>query len=114
MPTFADISGSFGGANVDEDSWVEQLKNVPWNRRRRRSTPHTKGLQKKSEEEQTSDARIQKEVETKPQLAFVGDDTWVDLFPTQFDACHPHHLRLVQEKCTGVNFGEKAILCFSS
>ena len=89
LPTFADISGSFGGANVDEDSWVEQLKNVPWNRRRR-STPHTRGLQKKSEEEQRTDPIMQKEDdETKPQLAFVGDDTWVDLFPTQFDDCHP-------------------------
>jgi len=26
LPTFADISGSFGGAIVDEDSWLTQLK----------------------------------------------------------------------------------------
>jgi len=45
LPTFADISGNFGGAYVEEDSWMEFL--------RRRKTP----------------------------MAFVGDDTWVDLFP---------------------------------
>lgn len=53
LPTFADISASFGGANVDEDSWVQQLANR-----------HSK-------------------------LAFVGDDTWIDLFPTQFEDSHP-------------------------
>eukprot|EP00571_Detonula_confervacea_P008056 CAMPEP_0172316548 /NCGR_PEP_ID=MMETSP1058-20130122/28643_1 /TAXON_ID=83371 /ORGANISM="Detonula confervacea, Strain CCMP 353" /LENGTH=1098 /DNA_ID=CAMNT_0013030883 /DNA_START=107 /DNA_END=3400 /DNA_ORIENTATION=- len=74
LPTFADISGSFGGASIDEDSWVEQLKNVPWGRRRH-------------------DERNQNQNDVKngkqPQIAFVGDDTWVDLFPTQFDDCHP-------------------------
>ena len=74
LPTFVDISGSFGGANVDEDSWVEQLKKVPWNRRRNSSggdhatTPQKRGLQKKSEEEQRRADNIQKEDETKPQL----------------------------------------------
>lgn len=68
LPTFADIIGSFGGASIEEDSWVEQLKNTPWERRRRR---HMKN-------------------EHKPQIAFVGDDTWVDLFPTQFDDSHPY------------------------
>ncbi|KAL7541669.1 hypothetical protein ACHAXR_011121 [Thalassiosira sp. AJA248-18] len=66
LPTFADISGSFGGASIEEDSWVEQLKDVPWDRRRHHSLD-----------------------ESKPRMAFVGDDTWVDLFPTQFDDCHP-------------------------
>ncbi|KAL7459119.1 hypothetical protein ACHAWC_011504 [Mediolabrus comicus] len=68
LPTFADITGSFGGASIEEDSWVEQLKNTPWERRWRR---HMKN-------------------EHKPQIAFVGDDTWVDLFPTQFDDSHPY------------------------
>jgi len=48
LPTFADISGSFGGASIDEDSWVEQLKEVPWDRRHhQRSTtekPTTTGM----------------------------------------------------------------------
>jgi len=56
LPTFADISGSFGGAIVDEDSWLTQLK-------QRRSNA---------------------------KLAFVGDDTWLDLFPSQFDEAHPY------------------------
>ena len=30
LPTFADISGNMGGANIDEDSWVQQLKNAPF------------------------------------------------------------------------------------
>ncbi|KAL9182545.1 hypothetical protein ACHAXT_013197 [Thalassiosira profunda] len=66
LPTFADITGSFGGASVEEDSWVEQLKDAPWNRRR-------------------ADGR-----DAKPKMAFVGDDTWADLFPAQFDDCHPY------------------------
>jgi len=69
LPTFADITGSFGGATLDEDSWVEQLVRVPWQRRR---------YDKSSR------------IVHKPQIAFVGDDTWVDLFPTQFDDAHPY------------------------
>ena len=72
LPTFADISGSFGGATIEEDSWVEQLVTVPWSRR-----SHSMG------EKEISSSN-------KPNIAFVGDDTWVDLFPTQFDDCHPY------------------------
>jgi len=66
LPTFADITGSFGGASIEEDSWVEQLKNSPWEQRMMHNNYH------------------------KPQIAFVGDDTWIDLFPTQFDDAHPY------------------------
>jgi phosphatidylinositol glycan class O len=62
LPTFADISGNFGGAAIDEDSWVQQLKDTPFGKR---------GLQFAS------------------RLGFVGDDTWVDLFPTQFEESFP-------------------------
>ena len=61
LPTFADISASFGGATVDEDSWVQQLVDTE---------PSRRGV-------------------TTKRMAFVGDDTWVDLFPTQFQDCHP-------------------------
>ncbi|VEU39476.1 unnamed protein product [Pseudo-nitzschia multistriata] len=62
LPTFADISGNMGGASIEEDSWVEQLK----------TTPHSKrGLKFPS------------------RLGFVGDDTWVDLYPRQFDESYP-------------------------
>jgi len=80
LPTFADISGSFGGASIDEDSWVEQLKNVPWGRRHNLMDETIITGQTTSGE---------KKKLSKPQIAFVGDDTWVDLFPTQFDDCHP-------------------------
>ena len=62
LPTFADISGNFGGAFIDEDNWVSQLHRL--------SAP-SRGLLKHKK------------------LAFVGDDTWIDLFPTQFDDAHP-------------------------
>lgn len=62
LPTFADISGNMGGATIDEDSWVQQLIDSPFQRR---------GLKFPS------------------RLGFVGDDTWVDLFPTQFEESHP-------------------------
>lgn len=71
LPTFADISGSFGGANVDEDSWVQQLYDVPIVKR---------GL-----------GKLKKDKENRVALmGFVGDDTWVDLFPNQFDDSHPY------------------------
>jgi phosphatidylinositol glycan class O len=62
LPTFADISGNFGGSTIDEDSWVQQLKDTNYKSR---------GL--------TFPSR----------LGFVGDDTWVDLFPTQFEESYP-------------------------
>jgi phosphatidylinositol glycan class O len=62
LPTFADISGNFGGAAIDEDSWIQQIQTTPFFKR---------GLQHPS------------------RLGFVGDDTWVDLFPTQFAESYP-------------------------
>jgi len=70
LPTFADISGSFGGADVDEDSWVQQLHNVPLSKR---------GIFGTTNDENARHV----------QMAFVGDDTWIDLFPDQFDDSHP-------------------------
>jgi len=68
LPTFADISGSFGGASVDEDSWVQQLKDTPPDRRGYIQSVDSPFI---------------------PKMAFVGDDTWTDLYPTQFDDSHP-------------------------
>mmetsp|Transcript_45617 Transcript_45617/g.110519 ORF Transcript_45617/g.110519 Transcript_45617/m.110519 type:complete len:921 (+) Transcript_45617:260-3022(+) len=62
LPTFADISGNMGGSTMDEDSWVQQLKNTDFKHR---------GLKYPSK------------------LGFVGDDTWVDLFPVLFDESYP-------------------------
>lgn len=62
LPTFADISGNMGGASIEEDSWVEQLKTTPYSKR---------GM------------------EFPSRLGFVGDDTWVDLYPRQFDEAFP-------------------------
>mmetsp|Transcript_22168 Transcript_22168/g.52119 ORF Transcript_22168/g.52119 Transcript_22168/m.52119 type:complete len:953 (-) Transcript_22168:185-3043(-) len=62
LPTFADISGNMGGASIEEDSWVEQLKTCPY---------QSRGL------------------ELPSKLGFVGDDTWVDLYPRQFDVSYP-------------------------
>lgn len=67
LPTFGDITGQFGGATVDEDSWLQQLVDVD---------PTLRGYSK--------------EDAVRRKLAFVGDDTWVDLYPTQFDECHPY------------------------
>lgn len=62
LPTFADISGNMGGASIEEDSWIQQLKTTPFGRR---------GLAFAS------------------RLGFVGDDTWIDLYPRQFDEAFP-------------------------
>jgi len=65
LPAFADISNSFGGATVEEDTWVQQMKVSPTFARRKRME------------------------DGRSFMAFVGDDTWVDLFPNQFDESHP-------------------------
>jgi phosphatidylinositol glycan class O len=71
LPTFADISGSFGGANVDEDSWVQQLHDVePTRRAATVSNGNGESMH--------------------ASMAFVGDDTWIDLFPNQFNDSHPY------------------------
>jgi len=63
LPTFADISGNMGGASVDEDSWVRMLRRLPYQDR---------GL-------------------TVPAKAgFVGDDTWVDMYPEGFTDAFPY------------------------
>lgn len=67
LPTFADITGSFGGASVEEDTWVEQLIAT----RNHRVVHHNNSTY-------------------VSEIAFVGDDTWVDLFPTHFDDAHPY------------------------
>jgi phosphatidylinositol glycan class O len=63
LPTFADISANFGGGTVDDDSWIQQLQTVDFRKR---------GFVLPS------------------QTAFVGDDTWVDLFPHAFTYSYPY------------------------
>lgn len=63
LPTFADISGNMGGASVEEDTWISQLKSTPFASRR---------------------------LPRPSKTAFVGDDTWVDLFPNQLDEAYPY------------------------
>lgn len=81
LPTFADISGNFGGASIDEDSWIQQLHDVPIERRRS-PLQHLHHRQGQAETGETRRAGAR--------MAFVGDDTWVDLFPTQFDDSNPY------------------------
>ena len=60
LPTFAEFSANFGGGSVDEDSWVQQLYKA-----RTRS-------------------------KSRGKTAFVGDDTWIDLFPpSYFNEAYP-------------------------
>ena len=64
LPTFADISGNFGGAKVPEDTWVKQLLQL--------TNYRSRGLQ--------SNAKV----------GFVGDDTWEDLFTNYFTESYPY------------------------
>lgn len=63
LPTFADISANLGGASVDEDSWVPMLKGIDYARRGLSFPGHA---------------------------GFVGDDTWVDLYPGGFTEAYPY------------------------
>jgi GPI ethanolamine phosphate transferase 3 subunit O len=64
LPTFADISGNFGGAKVPEDTWVKQLL--------KSTNFHSRGLN------------------FGAKVGFVGDDTWEDLFPNYFTESYPY------------------------
>ena len=70
LPTFGDIMSQFGSFSSSndgiDDSWLQQLVDVP--------------LQLRGYSEIDKNYR---------QLAFVGDDTWIDLFPSQFDYSYP-------------------------
>lgn len=63
LPTFADISANFGGASVDDDSWIKLLNTVNY---------RSRGLRYPAK------------------AGFVGDDTWEDLFPGSFVESHPY------------------------
>lgn len=63
LPTFADISGNMGGASIEEDTWIQQLK--------------------------TSDY-VKRHLSYPSRVAFVGDDTWLDLFPNSLDEAYPY------------------------
>lgn len=64
LPTFADISGNFGGASVDEDSWMRALRDI--------------------------DARQRGLHSSTTRTGFVGDDTWEDLYPGYFYESFPY------------------------
>ena len=63
LPTFAEFSTNMGGASVEEDSWLRLMHSTPFQDR---------GLQNLS------------------QAAFVGDDTWADLYPHEFVTALPY------------------------
>lgn len=63
LPTFAEFSTNLGGASVEDDSWIRLLNKTPW---------QSRGLAGRS------------------QAAFVGDDTWADLYPTEFTTALPY------------------------
>ncbi|CAO1621085.1 unnamed protein product [Parajaminaea phylloscopi] len=56
LPTFVDAGSNFGAEAISEDNWIQQLRN---------STARTS---------------------TQSRLAFMGDDTWLKLYPHLFDA----------------------------
>jgi GPI ethanolamine phosphate transferase 3 subunit O len=68
LPTFADISTNFGGATVEDDNWLFQLQQCP---------VHKRGYNVPND---GAAARI----------GFVGDDTWIDLYPHSFYDPHPY------------------------
>ena len=71
LPTFGDIMSQFGSfsSNDDamDDSWLQQLVDVPLKLR-----------------------GYSKDDGVHRNLAFVGDDTWIDIFPSQFDYSFPY------------------------
>ncbi|PVU85164.1 hypothetical protein BB559_007172, partial [Furculomyces boomerangus] len=63
LPTFVDAGSNFGGSAIVEDNWISQLLN--------RASHSNKG------DTQTC---LNKKIQ-KPNIVFLGDDTWESLFP---------------------------------
>lgn len=62
MPTFIDAGSNLNSSIVTDDNWIDQL----WGVVQRSLSPTS-----------------------KPKMIFLGDDTWVSLFPSQFDLAYP-------------------------
>jgi phosphatidylinositol glycan class O len=69
LPTFADISTNFGGATVEDDNWLDQLATCD---------PRKRGIQDRGGGK------------PGPAVGFVGDDTWLDLYPHSFRSAYPY------------------------
>ena len=52
-----------GGASVEEDTWIQQLKSTDF---------------------------VKRQLTHASKVAFVGDDTWLDLFPNSLDEAYPY------------------------
>jgi len=79
LPTFADISANFGGAKMEEDSWIQQLLGS--------------NVDSKSSIYHDNDFRGNwkaRALSGPTSAGFVGDDTWEDLFPNLFQESYPY------------------------
>ncbi|KJE91471.1 phosphatidylinositol glycan class O [Capsaspora owczarzaki ATCC 30864] len=68
LPTFVDAGSNFASGSIGEDNWIDQLAESDKSSRARTgptSTPARNGL------------------------LFLGDDTWMNLFPRSFRQAHP-------------------------
>lgn len=81
LPTFADISANFGGASIEEDSWVHQLLGPNSNRNVN---------DKNNNMNNNRDNWKARGLSQPTSAGFVGDDTWEDLFPDLFQESHPY------------------------
>ena len=81
LPTFMDISGNLGGASMDEDSWVDQF--YKGSSSKRWGYDHSSKTSKLIQQYLNQNIKVNK-------MAFVGDDTWMDLFPFHFDEQYPY------------------------
>jgi len=76
LPTFADISANFGGASVDEDSWIQQLL-----------------VRERVDKDDISSLvsnHLARGLKERTKAGFVGDDTWEDLYPGFFSPSYPY------------------------
>ena len=75
LPTFADVGSSFSAKSISEDNFLFQLASSPPSLRQ-----HASSSSSSSSSYSTPSAR----------MSFVGDDTWMDLFPSVFTSSHPY------------------------
>ncbi|EGG18648.1 phosphatidylinositol glycan [Cavenderia fasciculata] len=86
LPTFIDVGSNFGGDAIVEDNLINQLAFNDNN-----NNNNNNNIADNNNNKKNSDANItREEKDIRKKVIFIGDDTWVSLFPNHFYAQYPY------------------------
>ncbi|KAM9989285.1 hypothetical protein ACTFIY_005337 [Dictyostelium cf. discoideum] len=84
LPTFIDVGSNFGGDAIVEDSLVNQLSFFD------NDNKNNNNNNKNDNDNNDDDDDDEKVTKFRNKVIFIGDDTWVGLFPNHFYAEYPY------------------------